>query len=172
MVKENLETLTTNSIVKNTKYKDVLNLNEQQLLVNFAHILMPFYKTDEKAKQLIDKVAKIKNDQIMMPMFVLLKKNSITLNDTLANYYAKNPNTRTYFYSELERDNLTSVFPKEYASELQLVESVLKAYGLVNTYSAYDSDKQKDSLIFHKEIKASNKYEKGTVYILKHQRTN
>ncbi len=166
-VKENLETLTTNSIVKNTKYKDVLNMNSQPLLVNFAHILIAYYKTDDKAKQFIDKVAKIKNDQIMMPMFVLLKKNNITVNDTLANYYAKNPNTRAYFYSELERDNLTSVFPKEYATQLQLVESVLKSYGLVNTYSAYDTDKQKDSLIFHKEIKASNKYEKGVVYIFK-----
>ena len=34
-------------------------------------------------------------------------------------------------------------------------------------YSAYDTDKQKDSLIFYKEIKANNKYEKGTVYIFK-----
>ncbi len=167
LVKENLETLSTNTIVKNTKYKDVLNLNDQPLLVNFSYILMPYYKTDEKAKQFIDKVSKIKNDQIMMPMFVLLKKNNITLNDTLANYYAKNPNTRAYFYSELERDDLTSVFAKAYATQQQLVESVLKAYNLVNTYSSYDNDKQKDSLMFHKEIKANNKYERGTIYIFK-----
>lgn len=167
LIKENLETLTANAIVRNTKYKDVWNLNDQHVLVNFVHILMPYYKTDEKAKLFCDKVAKLKNDKITMPLFVLYKKYGMTLNDTLAEYYAKNPNTRAYFYSELERDDLTAVFPKKYLSQLQLVESVLKAYSLVNSYSSYDSDKSKDSLIFHKEIKAHNKYEKGTVYIFK-----
>jgi uncharacterized protein YbaP (TraB family) len=167
LVKDNLETMSQNAIVRNTKYKDVLNLNDQPLLVNFANILMPYYKTDEKAKQFCDKVSRIKNEQITMPMFVLFKKNGITMNDTLADHYAKNPNTRAYFYSELERDNLTSVFPQQYATQLQLVESVLKAYNLVNTYSSYDTEKPKDSLILYKEVKARNKYENGTVYIFR-----
>lgn len=167
LIKDNLETLSQNAIVRNTKYKDVLNLNDQPLLVNFAYILMPYYKTDEKAKQFCDKVSRIKNEKITLPMYVLYKKNGMTLNDTLANYFAKNTNTRAYFYSELERDNLLEVFPKNYSTQLQLVESVLKAYSLVNTYSAYDTEKPKDSLIFHKEFKAHNKYEKGTVYIFK-----
>jgi hypothetical protein len=88
----------------------------------------------------------------------------------LANYFAKNPNTRAYFYSELERDNLVQEFPKQYATQLQLVESVLKSYNLVNAYSAYDTDKPKDSLIFYKEVKAYNKYEKGTIYIFRSQK--
>jgi uncharacterized protein YbaP (TraB family) len=170
MVKDNLETLSQNAIVKNTKYKDVLNLNDQPLLVNFAYILMPYYKTDEKAKQFCDKVSRIKNEKITMPMYVLYKKNGMSLNDTLATYFAKNPNTRAYFYSELERDNLTQEFPKQYATQTQLVESVIKAYNLVNTYSAYDTEKPKDSLILYKEVKAHNKYEKGTIYIFRSQK--
>lgn len=167
IIKENLQSLSVNQALKNTKYKEVLNLNNQPLVVNFAHILMPFYKSDEKVKLYIDKVAKIRNEQIALPMFILLKKNGITLNDTLANYYSTNTATRAYFFGELERENLQDVFSKPYASQLKIVESVLKSYNLVKNYSSYDSDKAKDSLIFYKEVKAKNKYESGDLFFYK-----
>lgn len=170
MVKENLEALTFNALVKNTKYKDVLNLNEVPLLVNFAHILVPYYRTDEKAKAFCDKLSKIKSDQITMPIYVLFKKNGISISDTIANYYAKNLNTSAYFYSELEREGLTSLFPEKYAWQERLVESVLMSYDLVSNYSSYSNEKQKDTLLFHKKVRAHNKYEKGTIYIFKSPR--
>ena len=167
LIKANLEAIATNQLLKNTKYKDVMNLNSQPLILNFAYILAPFYKSDEKVKQFIDKVGKIKSEQIALPLFVLLKKNSITLNDTLSNYYSKNVNTRAYFYSELEKEDLLPVFSKAYATQLQLVESVIKSYNQVSSYSSYDLDKSKDSLIFYKVVPAKNKYEKGFMYIYK-----
>ncbi len=167
LIKTNLEAIAANQLVKNTKYKDVLGLNNQPLILNFAYILVPFYKTDEKVKLFIDKLVKIKSEQISLSLFILLKKNNVTLNDTLSNYFSRNIYTRAYFYSELEKENLLSVFPKKYSTELQLVESVIKSYNQVSNYSNYDSDKNKDSLIFYKTVGAKNKYEKGTMYIFK-----
>lgn len=163
-----LETIDYNQSVKNTKYNDILVLNKQPFIVSFARILVPFYKSDEKVKQVIDKIAKIKSESILMPVHVLLLKNGIVINDTLTTYFSKNANTRAVFYSELKKENLEKYFDKKYATQQLIVESVLKTAKQVLSFTSYElPDKSKDSLIYHKEITAQNKYQKGTVYIYK-----
>ncbi|MBL7916759.1 MAG: hypothetical protein JNM96_00080, partial [Bacteroidia bacterium] len=163
----NLESIQYNQSLKNPRYNDILTLNKQPFIVSFARILVPFYKTDEKAKQIIDKIAKIKNEAVLMPVHILLEKNGIRLNDTLTSYFSKNTITRANFYSELKKEGLEKIFDKKYATQQMLVESILKSAKQVMAYSSYEPDKAKDSLIFHKEVAAVNKYQKGVIYIYK-----
>lgn len=167
LIKANLESLTNSQYVKDKRKQDILQASDQPLLLSFANILMPYYKTDQKVAQFIDKVAKVKTDQIAMPMFILLKKNSITLNDTLAAYYSKNIHSRAYFYNELEKEKLVHVFAKEQSNQKALVESMIKTYEKISSYNNYEPDKSKDSLIFFKLLDVKNKYEKGKLYVFK-----
>lgn len=166
-IKAYLETMAASGTIKEKKHKDKITVNKEPLLINFAYILSPFYKTDEKVKQFIDKLAKIKSEQISMPLYVLLKTHKITLNDTLGKYFSKNVNTRAYFYSELEKEGLLSCFDSTYSSQQNIVESFIRSYNQVNAYSNYESDRAKDSLIFVKKINVKNKYENGYMYIYK-----
>ncbi|MFO0434245.1 MAG: hypothetical protein ACK5ZT_03290, partial [Sphingobacteriaceae bacterium] len=167
MIKANLETMVTSAAIKDKKQKDRVNLNKQPLLINFAFILSPFYKTDEKAKQFIDKLNKIKNDQIALPLYVLLRTQNIVLNDTMAKYFSKNINTRAYFYGELEKEGLTKVFDTTYHFQKSINESILRSYDQVNAYTNYEREKNKDSLVFAKKMGTKNKYEQGELYIYK-----
>ncbi len=163
---EGLNTNTFNKASKNTK--DVANRPE---LVNYAIILAPFYKIDEKTKQFFAKLAKIKTQAITMPVTIALLKQNIILNDTLINFYCKNKYTRTYFYSELEKEKLTDKFDKKYLSQKSLVESVINSQRQITNLYNYDKDKTKtDSIVFFKELEAKNKYQKGKIYVYKVQK--
>lgn len=167
LIKANLETMATSAAIKNKKQKDRVNLNKQPLLINFAFILSPYYKTDEKAKQFIDKLNKIKTEQISLPLYVLLRTQAIILNDTLASYFSKNVNTRAYFYGELEKEGLTKIYDTTYAHQKSINESILRSYDQVTAYANYEREKSKDSLVFVKKMRAKNKYEGGELYIYK-----
>lgn len=167
LIKSNLEAIANNQLLTDKRKRDVLQANDQPLLLSFAHILMPFYKTDDKVKQFVDKVAKVKADPIALPMFILLKKNNVTLNDTLAAYYSKNIHSRAYFYTELENEKLLNEFSKDQLNQKAIVESMLRSYEKVSSYTNYETDKSKDSLILFKIMPAKNKYENGNLYIFR-----
>jgi hypothetical protein len=137
-----------------------------------VYVLSPYYKTDEKSKQLLSKIAKIRAQSVAMPVTINLLKQGIVLNDTVVSYYSRNKYTRTFFYSELEKEKLTSKFDKNYLSQLSLVESLAGSQRQLNSFYNYDKDKnRKDSLVFFKKVAASNKYQKGEIYIFKINKT-
>jgi hypothetical protein len=103
-----------------------------------------------------------------MPVVIDLLKQNIVINDTLVTYYCKNKFTRAYFYSELEKEKLTDKFDKKYLSQESLIESVLSSQKQLSSFYNYEKDRlKKDSLILVKELPASNKYQKGKIYIYK-----
>jgi hypothetical protein len=113
-------------------------------------------------------LSKLKNQNIAMPVAINLLKSNIIINDTLINYYSKNKFTRTYFYTELEKEKLTDKFDRKYLDQKSLVESVLVSQTQLSTILSYDKDKgKKDSLLFIKELDAKNKYQKGKIYVYK-----
>jgi hypothetical protein len=142
-------------------------LLNQPALVNYAYVLSPFYKTDEKTKQFFSKLSKIKSQNIAMPVAINLLKQNIVINDTLLGFYAKNKITRAYFYSELEKENLTEKFDKKYLNQASLVESVLSSRKQLNNFYTYENKNKKDSLMLIKIVDAHNKYQKGKLYIYK-----
>ncbi|MCE3229341.1 MAG: lipoprotein [Bacteroidetes bacterium] len=171
-IQKSLEGLSNNNLYKGTSYlKSIEALNRPEL-VNYAYIISQFYKTDEKAKQFFTKLAKIKSQSITMPVLINLMKQNIVLNDTLANFYARNKNTRAYFYSELEKEKLTEKFNKKYLSQESLVESVITSQKQLAGIYSYEKDKkQKDSLVLIKTIPAKNRYQEGKLYIYKPQKS-
>jgi len=170
-IKGSLDGLANNNYYKGSSYLRSLESYNRPPLVNYAFLLSPFYKTDEKTKQFFGKLSKVKTQNIAMPVTIDLLKQNIVLNDTLLTYYSKNKYTRAYFYSELEKENLTAKFDKNYLSQHSLIESVLMSQKQLTNFYNYDKDKsKKDSLILVKEVKASNKYQSGTIYIYKSAR--
>jgi uncharacterized protein YbaP (TraB family) len=169
IIKGNLEALATNNLYRNSSYLKAMENFNRAPLVNYAYVLAPFYKNDEKTKQFFTKLSKIKLQNIAMPVTINLLKYDIVLNDTLVSHYSRNKFTRAYFYSELEKEGLTSRFDKQYLSQSSLNESVLLSQKqLTSAYLPEKEKQKKDSLILIKEISAKNKYQSGKMYIYKH----
>ena len=167
-IKGSLDGLANNNYYKGSSYLRSLESYNRSPLVNYAWLLSPFYKTDEKTKQFFAKISKIKTQTIAMPVAIDLLKQNIILNDTLVSYYCKNKFTRAYFYSELEKEKLTDKFDKRYLNQQSLIESVVMSHKQLTNFYNYEKDKfKKDSLILIKEVNAGNKYQKGTLYIYK-----
>ncbi len=171
-IKSNLEDLSNNNLFKGKKYLEILDATNRHVLINYVWILSPFYKSDDKCKQFFVKLSKLKAQNIAMPLAInLLKQNSV-LNDTLISFYAKNKYTRAYFYSELEKEKLLEKFDKTVLSQRSLIESVVQSQIQLSAYYNYEKDKvKKDSMIFLKELPASNKYQKGKLYVYKNARS-
>lgn len=168
MIQQSMDGYTNNTLFKGSDYLTSLDAFGRNPLVNYAIVLSPFYKTDEKTKQFFTKLSKLKNQNIAMPVAINLLKSNIVINDTLINYYSKNKFTRTYFYTELEKEKLTDKFDHKYLEQKSLVESVLASQTQLATILSYDKDKgKKDSLLFIKELDAKNKYQKGKIYVYK-----
>jgi hypothetical protein len=171
-IQNSLDGLTNNNLYKGTNYLKSMEAQNRPELVNYAYIISPMYKTDEKAKQFFVKLAKVKSQSVMMPVLINLLKQNIVINDTLLNFYCKNKITRAYFYSELDKEKLTEKFVKKYLNQESLVESVIFSQKqLAGIYNYEKEKKQKDSLIFVKKVPATNKYQTGNLYIYKPQKS-
>ncbi len=167
-LKFNMRSLQFNQSVKNARYNDILSLSGQPFIVSFARIIAPFAKTDERAKQTLEKIAKIKSDLVSMPVYIIMKKANLPTNDSIAFWLSKNTVTRTNFYAELKKEGLEKHFHTNYATQGDIVEAVLKSSRQLLAFQAYEPpDKNKDSLILHKIIPAKNRYEKGFLYLYK-----
>jgi uncharacterized protein YbaP (TraB family) len=171
-IKSNLEGLSNNNLFKGTKYLTGLDAAKRHALINYVWILSPFYKTDEKCKQFFTKLSKLKAQNIAMPLAIHLLKQNTVIIDTLISYYAKNKFTRAYFYSELEKEKLLEKFDETALSQKSLIESLIQSQIQLNGYYNYEKEKlKKDSMVFLKELVATNKYQKGKLFIYKNARS-
>lgn len=167
-IKGSLDGLANNTYYKGSSYLRSLESYNRSPLVNYAWLLSPYYKTDEKTRQFFQKLSKIRAQNVAMPVAVDLLKQNVVLNDTLVAYYCKNKFTRAYFYSELEKEKLTDKFDKKYLSQESLVESVLLSHRQLSNFYNYEKDKfRKDSLIPVREVKTVSKSQEGKLYIYK-----
>src|SRR5262249_45059070 len=147
-IKGSLDGLANNTYYKGSNYLRSLESYNRSPMVNYAWLLSPYYKTDEKTRQFFQKLSKIRTQNVAMPVAIDLLKQNVILNDTLIAYYCKNKFTRAYFYSELEKEKLTDKFDKNYLSQESLVESVLLSHRQLSNFYNYEKDKlRKDSLI-------------------------
>lgn len=165
-IKYTIDCLTNNSLFKNLYFQKKIDSYYRNPIVNYSYVLAPFYKTDVKIKQWFDKLIKFKNISIQMPTVINLLKYNITLNDTIISYYSNNIFTRTYFYSELEKEHLLDKLNNSLFTQLNLAESVIACQ--IKWANFFIDDKEKtnpDSLDFLKIIDAKNKYQNGKLYL-------
>ncbi|MBS1651556.1 MAG: TraB/GumN family protein [Bacteroidetes bacterium] len=140
-------------------------------LINYAKLLAPFYKNDNRVKLYFSKLLKIKNQQIQLLITVLSLKHKFDITDTMAGYFSSNKNTRAYFYTELEKNKLLHFFDKNYSNQKSIVESVMYSEKQLKNYFSFEKERaKKDSLSFVKELKAHNAYENGIIYLFKHSK--
>ncbi len=147
--------------------------NTRSMLENFALILAPFYETDEAVKNYFGKLIKIKNENTLLKISLILLKNKIPVNDTIWKHYSKNTASRAQLYEELTKLKAIDKFDKKYISQEEFCKATIS--NLI-TYSEnsndYDADrtiqkKQPDTLVFLSKIEAHNKYDKGYIYFFK-----
>jgi uncharacterized protein YbaP (TraB family) len=166
-IQVNLDGLANNNLYQGSGYLRSIVAYNRPALVNYAYVLSPFYKIDEKTKQFFARVSKIKSQNIAMPVAINLLKHGIVVNDTLVEYYSKNKITRAFFYSELEKEKLTDKFDKKYLDQKSLVESVLSSRKQLSNFYTYENKNKRDSLVLIKVVAARNKYQRGNLYIYK-----
>lgn len=167
-LKMSLEAFDKNVFYKNIGKEKKYDFLQRNSTNDFAIILAPFYKSDLKVKSYFEKLRKIKSQNIALPLLITCLKQGINLNDSLFDFYSKNNYTKTYFYSELEKENLSQKFNSKYLSQKALVESLLiSEYQLSKYYISNGQKIKNDSLTFLERISAYNKYQKGELFVYK-----
>ncbi len=165
-LKLSLESFDSNVLNRNMGVAGKYDFYRRPKLIDYAIILAPYYKTDEKVKQYFAKLSKIKSQSIAMPLLLVGLKHNIVVNDSLKNVYWKNNFTKTYFYSELEKENLLSHFNTNNISQRALVESLLSSEYQLSKYYASNGQKIKSDTISLVDVMyIENKYQKGELYI-------
>lgn len=172
-IKENLDGLATNNFYKGSRNLKNIDASARHPLVNYAFILSPAYKSEPAVRDFFTRISKLRSQAIAMPVTINLLKQNVVINDTLIPYYSKNKFTRVYFYSELEKEQLSDRFDKRYLSQQSLIESVLTSQSQLFAYYNQQSDRKtgKDSLVLVKQMAARNKYQEGTLYIYRNARS-
>jgi uncharacterized protein YbaP (TraB family) len=164
----NLDGLANNNMYHNSGYLKALDAGRRSPLVNYATVLNPFYHADNRVREFIGKLAKVKAQEINMPLTISMLKNKIRLSDTLVEYYSSNKFTRAFFYSELEKESLQGAFSKEYLSQKSLIESVLSSQKQLAGIYNNDKDRlRRDSLTLVTVVEGRNKYQAGKIYIFR-----
>lgn len=170
-LKWTLEGLENNNTYKGTSTLHALDASRRSALVNYAIILAPLYKGNSEVRQFFDKLSKIKNQSIAMPVYINLLKYDLVLNDSLMAYFCKNKFTAAYFYSELEKEKLSHYFKKDLANQKTMTESVIISQKQLGAYFNYEKEKsKKDSIYLIKELAAHNRYQKGKLFVYKNQK--
>jgi len=142
-------------------------IQNQPAPVYYGIILAPFYSSNNNVKSVIDRTLKLKEPEIVMPVLVELLKWKAKVPDTIIASLSKNINTRTIFFSLLEKEGLENQFDPKYASQQQLNVALLSNRFLPK--STTESEKSViDSLVLVKKLKAKNRYQSGELHVYRH----
>ena len=158
------------SYTRNMSYSDPAVKNSDYFyrssLLDYVFVLSPFYNTHDKSKQFIQKASKQVTQEELLLATVDLLKYKASLSDTLLNYFASNPLTTAYLYSELEKEGILNYFPEKYKHQERLVESLIRCQiQLSELYNGVKEQQVNDSISPVKVLELSNKYQKGKLYI-------
>jgi uncharacterized protein YbaP (TraB family) len=136
---------------------DVDTYEERDMLSSFLRILMPFYN-EPNVKVFYDKLAKVKNDDLLMDLNTQMLIRKIPVNDTMWTHFAKDPETRFPLYKKLKDVKRLDAFPKAYNSQVDIAQSLLKLDG-------YSEDK--DTITYVDKRRVNTKSDSGYVYFFK-----
>lgn len=138
------------------------------MIVDYAFLLSPYYKTDPAVKTFFTKLLKTKNNSVLFPVYINLLEQGVNANDTIWKHFSQLKETRISLYNELERVKQTNLFDKKYFSQTLFCEAEILSE--LESEKSYESAKEKnkvDSIELISIYDAKNKYEKGKIYIFK-----
>lgn len=167
-IRKSLEGLAGNMQHQGEKQALVFGDNERHPLVSYAYILAPFYARDEKVRQFFTRLSKVKAMDIQLPVTVSLLRQHAHGSDSMVSVYSADPLTRAYFFSELEKHDLTNRFDRRFLSQKKLIESLLISQRQLNALYGYERPRAAgDSLVLIREIMARNKYQQGRLFLFR-----
>ena len=139
------------------------------MLENHAAILAPFYNSNPSVKKHFEKLFKIKDEQILLNIYLIAQKNKIAFNDTVWRNFSKNKSTVLKTYIELSKLKLMDKFDKELFSQEAFCKTKLEnsiEYEESDNYenSAVKEKEKTDSIFYLRKEPVKNNREEGFIY--------
>ncbi len=128
-----------------------------QYLENLSSTLMPFYK-DKKIKGFYEKLMGLNNLNIKLTIITQLLKNDIKVADSLFTPFAKHTLYRAKLYKTLVALEQSERFPKNFATQELMVQSLFKA-----------EESYADTFVMLDKRLVEFKGQKGWVYFFKYK---
>jgi len=132
----------------------------------YASLLMPFYSKQHTVKQFVDKLFNIKDESVLLNIYLMAAQYSIPVADSIWNYFGHHPKTMLKTYEALVNLNLTDKL-----KALQLSQTDLCKTKLVNSIVFADEEVNLeniitvyDSLYFIEKKNVRNNQEEGEMY--------
>jgi hypothetical protein len=131
---------------------------ENELLINYARILMPYFKKNSKVKVFIDKIGQIQNYNIRTNVYCLQQKRYGNVDTAIWNSLAANEINLATLYEKMKEMEILDKFPKQYKSQQLIAQSLLFDKGI---------DFEKDSIEYLGKRLANTGRNIGWVYFFK-----
>ena len=139
------------------------------MIENHAVILAPFYNSNVAVKKYFEKLFKIKDEQILLNIYLIANNNKIPLNDTVWRYFSKNKSTLLKTYIELSKMKMLDKFDKSLLSQEDFcktkIENSIIYEEVDNSENSIVKEKEKPDSVFYfrKELVINNR-EEGVIY--------
>ncbi len=140
-------------------YKNETN----DLLVNYAKILMPYYQKNKKVQAFIEKIGLLQNFDIRTKVFALQQYKYGDVDSQVWEILAKDEVNLSVLYKVMKDYNISDLFPKEYKKQHLIAQSLLLDKGV---------DFEKDSVIYLGKRYVNTGYKQGWVYFFKTKKEN
>lgn len=143
--------------------------NYNNMIENHAATLASFYRTNPAVKQYFEKLFKVKNEQVLLNIYLIAAKNKIAVNDTVWKYFSNNKKTKLKTYNELTKLNLLNNFDKTTLSQEEFCKTQIESnididYSENDGNSALKQQAKPDSIYFTKKEFVKNNKEEGYMY--------
>lgn len=139
------------------------------MIENHAVILAPFYNSNVAVKKYFEKLFKIKDEQILLNIYLIANNNKIPLNDTVWRYFSKNKSTLLKTYIELSKMKMLDKFDKSLLSQEDFcktkIENSIIYEEVDNSENSIVKEKEKpDSVFYFRKEPVINNREEGVIY--------
>ncbi|MGE0567458.1 MAG: TraB/GumN family protein [Bacteroidia bacterium] len=149
--------------------KDMYRSSRQNILVDYVNVLLPFYKKDNNARSLVDKVLSIKQNEIYVPVLINSLNYGIKVPDSTIQKLIDDKYLGMYIYHELIQENQKGVIAKLKYSDTSIVKSYLNMNTAIKSALSYDRSILSDSLSIKEICNIKSKYQSGQLYIFQSQ---
>ena len=134
----------------------------------YASVLFPFYETHAGVKQYIDKLFKIKDESILLNIYLMALQHPIQVPDSIWKYFSNNNKTMFKTYEALLKLNLIDKFDQSKLSQIEfckvkIADNIISGIEFESGETGNQS-LQADSLYFIEKKHVKNNQDEGDMY--------
>lgn len=146
-----------NSYSSYSRYSYSSTSDYQDLLEAYNTLLIPF-KNQKDVQEYFDRTRKLNDDWALMSTSIQMYNAGIPVHDSVWGHLANNEKYLISLYTRLKKYGNTDLIPDSCLQQEKVAKALLYRYQNID---------EEDSVHFLKKIEASNKEEKGYIYIFK-----